>query len=74
MSVTIQLPYFSFSAQFVYFLSFLTTLTFALMLAAEKTDPRVYDEPIDVFRGICEAFTLLTILYNAFSEFNQMRM
>ena len=67
-------PFCIFSGQFVYFLLFLTCLTFALVLAAEKIDPRLYDTPFDVFRGICEGFTLLSVLYNGFSEINQMRM
>ena len=62
------------SVQFAYFLTFLASLTVALVLAARKPDSRQYDTPVDVFRGLCEAFTLLTICYNTVGEINQMRM
>ena len=60
--------------QFAYFLTFLASLTIALVLAVRKPDPRRYDAPEDIFRGLCEAFTLLTICYNTVGELNQMRM
>ena len=50
------------------------SLTCALVLAAEKRDPRQYDAPVDVFRGICEGFTLLTVVYNGLAELNHLRM
>ena len=62
------------SIQFAYFLTFLASLTCALVLAAEKPDPRKYDTPVDVFRGLCEAFALLTVGYTTLGELNQMRM
>ena len=62
------------SLQFAYFLTFLACLTCALVLAAGMRDPRLYDSPVDVFRGICEAITLVTVGYNGLSEINQLRM
>ena len=44
------------------------------MLAAEKEDPRCYDSPVDVFRGICEGLVIIVTIYNAVAELNQMRM
>ena len=49
-------------------------MTCALVLAAKKSDPRVYDTPLDIFRGMCEAVTLLTVAYNGIAEVNQLRM
>ena len=52
----------------------MATLTAALVLAAKKMDPRMYNKPEDVFRGICEGLTFLMVSYNGISEFNQLRM
>ena len=62
------------SLQFLYFLFVMLTLTCALVLAAKKLDPRMYDEPIDILRGICEGSVLIAIGYNGISELNQLRM
>ena len=48
-------------------------MTLALVLAARKTDPREYDEGIDKFRGVCEAFLFLCIIYNVFVEVYQFK-
>lgn len=65
---------FHFVLQFVTYLAVMACLTCALVLAAKKTDPRRYDEPVDIFRGICEAISLLAIGYNGVAEVNQMRI
>ena len=59
--------------QFIFFLVHSIVLTLALVLAARKQDPRDYDEGVDVFRGICEAFLLIFTLYNLLVELNQLR-
>ena len=48
-------------------------MTSALVLAARKTDPRKYDEGVDIFRGICEAVLVLCILYNVLVELYQFK-
>ena len=48
-------------------------MTSALILAARKTDPREYDDGIDIFRGICEALFFLSIIYNACVEAYQFK-
>ena len=49
-------------------------LTCALILAAHKLDPRQYDTPVDIFRGICEGVSFIAIGYNGIAELNQIRM
>jgi len=60
--------------QFCCFLTVMTTLTCALVLAARKQDPRLYNEPVDIFRGICEGLAALLLGYYGISELNQLRM
>ena len=48
-------------------------MTSAFVLAARKTDPREYDEGVDIFRGICEAILVLCITYNVFVEVYQLK-
>ena len=62
------------SFQFVCFLALMLFLTLALVLAARKDDPRRYNQPLDVLRGICEAVSFLAISYNGLAELNQLRM
>ena len=62
------------SLQFIYFLVLMTSLTCALVLAAQVPDPRRYDRPVDVFRGVCEGIFLLITTYNSLAELNQLRM
>ena len=52
----------------------MTILTCALILAAKKSDPRLYDTPVDVVRGVCEAISIITIGYNGVAELNQLKM
>ena len=59
---------------FFYFLAVMATLTCALVLAARKQDPRQYNEPVDIFRGICEGLAILLIGYYGISELNQLRV
>lgn len=44
----------------------------ALIIAARKPRPDVYDSRIDIFRGICEAFVLLFVGWNGISETRQL--
>ena len=62
------------SFQFIYFLVLMTSLTCALVLAAQVPDPRRYDRPVDAFRGVCEGIFLLITTYNSLAELNQLRM
>ena len=52
----------------------MASLTCALVLAAKKPDPRKYDKPVDIFRGLCEACILLIAAYATIAELNQMKM
>ena len=52
----------------------MATLTCALVLAARKQDPRLYDEPVDIFRGICEGLAVLLIGWYGISGLNLLRM
>ena len=61
------------SIQFILFLVHTSILTVALVLAARKQDPRDYDEGVDVFRGICEAFLLIFTLYTLLIEVYQLK-
>ena len=63
-----------FRLQFCCFLIVMATLTSALVLAARKQDPRQYNEPVDIFRGLCEAIAALLLGYYGISELNQLRM
>ena len=63
-----------YSLQFVFYLLTMTSLTFALVPAARKEDPRKYNNAWDIVRGVCEVATLLSIGYNGVTEFNQLRM
>ena len=58
--------------QGIFYISKVIFMTLALVLAARKTDPFNYDKGIDVFRGICEAFTFLIILWHFASEMFQV--
>ena len=48
-------------------------MTTALVLAARKTDPREYDEGVDILRGIFEPLLFLCIIYNVFAEMFQFK-
>lgn len=49
-------------------------LTPAIVFAAHKPDPRQYNEPLDVFRGVLEAIALLITFFNCASELIQLIM
>ena len=57
---------------FLYHAASLVTLTCALVLAAGKRDPRSYDQPVDVFRGCCEALALLLIVAKGIFEIHHI--
>ena len=59
--------------QFFWYLLIFLLLTIALVLAAKKPDPRVYNTPLDYFRLICEVILfLVVIVYNGVAEIRQM--
>jgi ankyrin repeat protein len=64
---------FHFLIQCLVFLVFYAILNAALLLAAQSPDPRVYNQPADYIRGIFEAVTFLNVMWNLFSELNQLR-
>lgn len=72
--------YYSYSLLLIHRIEFLLYmvqvlfLTLAVVLAARKSDPRQYNEPVDVFRGLCEAISVLIILWNGVFELIEMTM
>ena len=48
-------------------------MTTALVLAAQKADPREYDEGVDILRGICEVFLFLCTMYNVLVKAYQFK-
>ena len=57
--------------QFIFYIIHTAIMTSAFVLAAEKANPRDYDEGVDIFRGICEALFILCIMYNVCVELYQ---
>ncbi|XP_069101443.1 transient receptor potential cation channel subfamily V member 5-like [Argopecten irradians] len=51
----------------------LITMAFSAIVAAMSPDPAKYDKPLQIGRGVCEAWTVLIILVTLFQEFNQFR-
>ena len=48
----------------------MSVISAALILAATKDDsPNSYDQPVDIFRAICEGLALLLITMALFKEF-----
>ena len=68
---TIHLSFFR--AKFILFLVHTVIMTTALVLAARKQDPCLYNEDLDIFRGICEAVLFLCVMYNIFREVFKLR-
>eukprot|EP00731_Ephydatia_muelleri_P001088 Em0001g1088a len=58
--------------QFMCYLLLMASVACALIIAARKPRPDVYDSRIDIFRGICEAFVLLFVGWNGISETRQL--
>lgn len=48
-------------------------MTLALVLAAKKQNPSLYDEGVDIFRGICEGVLVLCVMYNVFREMYKLK-
>ena len=59
-------------SKFIFFLIHTAIMTTALVLAARKTDPRKYDEGVDIVRSICEACLLFCIIYNILKELRHL--
>ena len=59
--------------QFLWYLLVFVLLTAALVLAAKKTDPLVYDSPVDYIRLLCEvSLILIVVVNNGYAEIRQM--
>ncbi len=55
-----MLPSF-FSVHFFYWAITMVAISAALIIAAEESDPHVYDHPVDIFRGVCEGLAILLV-------------
>ena len=64
---------FYYRSQFIFYIFHTAIMTLALILAARKSDPREYDEGVDILRGICEVLLFLCIMYNVFVETYQLK-
>ncbi len=53
---------------FLHWVLLMSALACALVLAASREDPRVYDQPLDVFRGCCEGLSILLLTLAVVSE------
>ena len=43
-------------------------LSCALLLAAYEQHPNEYDDPVDIFRGVCEGATLVMLILSTMTE------
>ncbi len=39
----------------------MVAISAALIIAAEEPDPHLYDQPVDIFRGVCEGLAILLV-------------
>lgn len=58
----------SHSSHFFYWAITMIAISSALIIAATQPDPHVYDEPVDIFRGLCEGLAILLITAAAINE------
>ena len=58
--------------QFAFYILFLVLMSCAFFLAAKETETDVYQDGVDIFRGICEILTILFCLFYAVSELDQV--
>lgn len=70
--IPMHLYYSIHSIEFVLYLVLGLFLTPAIVLAANKSDPRQYNKLLDVFRGICEGVSILVILITGVIELLKM--
>lgn len=57
------------SFHFIYWAITMSVISAALILAATKDDsPNSYDQPVDIFRAICEGLALLLITMALFKD------
>ena len=56
-----------------FYITHTVIMTLALFIATRKADPWVYDEGIDIFRGICEVALALFLLCDVFVQLSQMK-
>lgn len=57
---------------FVCYFLLMVSLVCALVIAARKQSPEMYDSKLDIFRGICEAIVILCVAWNGFSQVRQV--
>ncbi|XP_064401902.1 uncharacterized protein LOC135347786 isoform X2 [Halichondria panicea] len=55
-------------SHFFYWAITMIAISSALIIAATQPDPHVYDEPVDIFRGLCEGLAILLITAAAINE------
>ncbi|XP_064402133.1 uncharacterized protein LOC135347927 [Halichondria panicea] len=46
---------------FFYWAITMVAISAALIIAAEEPDPHLYDQPVDIFRGVCEGLAILLV-------------
>ena len=46
----------------------MASISVALIVAAMEQHPELYDEPVDIFRGVCEGITLLLVTLSFLTE------
>ena len=46
----------------------MASLVCALVIAARKQRPELYDNKIDIFRGLCEAAVIIFVGWNGLAE------
>ena len=52
----------------------MASISVALIAAAMNDNPRMYDEPVDIFRGVCEGITLLLVTLSFVTELYHIYM
>ena len=46
----------------------MVAISTALTIAAEQPNPHLYDQPVDIFRGICEGLAILLVTATSLTE------
>ncbi len=57
-----------FSVHFFYWAITMVAISTALTIAAEQPNPHLYDQPVDIFRGICEGLAILLVTATSLTE------
>ncbi|XP_064402015.1 uncharacterized protein LOC135347851 isoform X1 [Halichondria panicea] len=53
---------------FFYWAITMVAISTALTIAAEQPNPHLYDQPVDIFRGICEGLAILLVTATSLTE------